>query len=90
MSAPVSITLQNTDEGRGIVAAIMADNPDAVANRFPAMTKIDCPGQLVMNRETISAELGRDYDMQELNLSMVCLSGNVDEDDDRFVLQWRA
>lgn len=90
MSAPVSITLQNTDEARGIIAAILADNPDAVANRFPAMTKIDCPGQLVMNRETISAELGREYDMQELNLSMVCLSGNVDEDDDRFVLQWKA
>jgi len=90
MSAPVSITLQNTDEARGIIAAILADNPAAVANRFPAMTKIDCPGQLVMNRETISAELGREYDMQELNLSMVCLSGNVDEDDDRFVLQWKA
>jgi phenol hydroxylase P2 protein len=35
-----------------------------------------------MNRETISTELGRDYDLQELNLTLVCLSGNVDEDDD--------
>lgn len=88
MSAPVSITLQNTEEGRGIVAAILADNPDAVANRYPAMTKIDCPGEMVMNRESISTELGRDYDLQELNLTMVCLSGNVDEDDDRFLLHW--
>lgn len=90
MSANVSITLQNTDEGRGIIAAIMADNPAATANRYPAMTKIDCPGRLVMNRETISTELGRDYDLQELNLTLVCLSGNVDEDDDSFTLAWRA
>ncbi|EGD57829.1 phenol hydroxylase component [Novosphingobium nitrogenifigens DSM 19370] len=90
MTQNVSITLQNTDEGRGIIAAIMADNPDAVANRYPAMTKIDCPGRLVMNRETISTELGRDYDLQELNLTLVCLSGNVDEDDDRLLIAWNA
>jgi len=90
MSSDVSITLQNTDDGRGIVAAIVEDNPAAKISSYPAMTKIDCPDRLVMNRSTIEAKLGRDFDLHELNLSMVSISGGVDEDDDRLLLAWGA
>ena len=95
MSSDVSITLQNTDDGRGIVAAIVEDNPAAKVSSYPAMTKIDCPfitcpDRLVMNRSTIEAKLGRDFDLHELNLSMVSISGGVDEDDDRLLLAWGA
>lgn len=88
-SQKVSITLQNTDEGRSIIDAISDDNPEAQVNVYPAMTKIDCPERLVVNRDTIEEKIGRKFDLQELHLSLISLSGNVDEDDDRFVLAWQ-
>ena len=84
----VSITLQSTEEARPIVEAIVADNPDAVVNRYPAMVKIDAPGRLVINAETVSEKVGRDWDPQELHLSMITIAGNIDEDDDKFELAW--
>ena len=88
MTHAVSITLQNTDDARAIVAAILADNPGATATKFPAMTKIDCQQRLVVKRDSVAERLGRDWDPQELQLSLVTLSGNIDEDDDQFVLAW--
>ncbi len=84
----VSITLQNTEDARPIVDAILADNPGAVVNHFPAMVKIDCPGKLTIKAESVSDRVGRDWDPQELHLSVISLSGNIDEDDDIFELAW--
>ncbi len=84
----VSITLQNTEDARPIVEAILADNPGAVVNHFPAMVKIDCPGKLTIKAESVSDRVGRDWDPQELHLSVISLSGNIDEDDDIFELAW--
>ena len=84
----VSITLQNTEDARPIVDAIVADNPAAVVQHFPAMVKIDAPGRLTINAETVGAKVGRDWDPQELHLSVISLSGNIDEDDDTFELAW--
>lgn len=84
----VSITLQNTEDARPIVEAITADNPDATVHHYPAMVKIDCPGHLTISAESVGERLGRDWDPQELHLSMISLSGNIDEDDDHFDLSW--
>ncbi|MCW0182661.1 MmoB/DmpM family protein [Zavarzinia sp.] len=84
----VSITLQNTDEGRLLVEAIVADNPAAEVSWMPALTKIDCEDRLSLRRETIEARFGRRYDLQELQLSLISLAGNVEEDDDSFTLAW--
>ena len=84
----VSITLQNTDEGRMLVDAIVADNPAAEVSRMPALTKIDCEDRLSLRRETIEERFGRRYDLQELQLSLISLAGNVEEDDDSFTLAW--
>lgn len=86
----VYIALQNTDDTRAIVAAIIAMNPDATINEYPAMVKIDAPGRLVISREHVSEELGRDWDIQELQLNLVSLSGNIDETDEAFTLHWNA
>ncbi|MCZ4344214.1 MmoB/DmpM family protein [Sphingomonadaceae bacterium G21617-S1] len=88
MAGNVSITLQNTDEGRAIINAISADNADATVNIYPSMTKIDCPDRLVVRRESIENQMGRSFDLQELQLSLISLAGNVDEDDDEFILAW--
>jgi phenol hydroxylase P2 protein len=84
----VSITLQNTEDARPIIEAIEADNPEATVHHYPAMVKIDCPGRLTINAESVGARLGRDWDPQELHLSMISLSGNIDEDDDHFDISW--
>lgn len=84
----VSITFQNNGDSRPIIEAIQADNPEAEISHMPALVKIDCAGRLVIKAETVSERVGRDWDPQELHLSVISLSGNIDEDDDQFVLQW--
>ena len=90
MTRNVSITLQNNDDARLIIEAIAEDNPEAVVNQYPAMVKIDCPGKLIVKQETVEEELGRDWDVQEIHLSVISLAGNVDEEDDYFELSWGA
>jgi len=89
MTSNVAIVLQNTEDARAIIDAILADNPAASASRYPAMVKIDCPGELIVNRDSVSSRLGREFDLQEMHLNLVNISGNIDEDDDRLVLSWQ-
>lgn len=84
----VFIALQANEETRPIIEAIEIDNPQAVVNREPAMIKINAQGRLVIRRETIEEQMGREFDMQELNINLITLSGNVDEDEDALTLSW--
>jgi phenol hydroxylase P2 protein len=86
----VFIALQANEETRPIIEAIEIDNPKAVVNRQPAMVKIDAPDHLVIRRETIEEQLGRAYDLQELQINLITLSGNVDEDEDTLTLTWNS
>lgn len=86
----VYIALQNNEEARPVIEAIEQDNPHAVINHFPAMVKIDAPGRLVVNRETVEELIGRDWEPQEIHISLVSISGNVDETEDAFILERRA
>lgn len=85
----VFIAFQNTDEVRGIVEAIMEDNPHAVIDQQPGMVKINAAARLVVKRSSVEEKLGRDFDLQEMHVHLVTLSGNIDEDDDEFVLAWK-
>ena len=84
----VFIALQKNEETRAIVNAIMADNPDAILNEQPAMVKVDCPNRLVIKRKSVEQEMGRDFDLQELHVNLITLSGHIDEDEDQFALHW--
>lgn len=86
----VFIALQANEETRPIIEAIEIDNPKAVVNRQPAMVKIDAPDHLVIRRETIEDQLGRAFDLQELQINLITLSGNVDEDEDTLTLTWNS
>ena len=33
--------------------------------------------------------IGRKYDLQELSVNLVTMTGNLEEDDDEFVLSWK-
>ena len=59
-------------------------------NEAPAMVKIDAEGRLVIRRETIEELIGRAYDLQELQVNLITMSGNLDQTDDEMTLYWNA
>jgi len=85
----VFIAFQSHEDSRPLVDAIVADNPEAQVVYSPGLVKIDAPGRLVIKRETIEEQIGRPYDLQQLHINLVTLSGNIDEDDDQFTLSWK-
>ncbi len=86
----VFIALQTNEDTRPIIEAIVQDNPHAVVNEQPAMVKIDAEGKLVVRRETIEELIGRSYDLQELQVNLITMSGNLDQTDDEMILYWNA
>ena len=84
----VFIAFQTNEDTRPIIEAILADNPHAELDQQPAMVKIDVPGRMVIRKSTIEEEIGRDFDLQEMHVHLITLSGNIDETDDEFSLTW--
>tara|TARA_B100001123_G_scaffold445080_1_gene595723 strand:+ start:205 stop:477 length:273 start_codon:yes stop_codon:yes gene_type:complete len=90
MADKVFIALQNNSEAQAIIEAILEDNTNAIANESPGMVKIDCPGRLVVRRETVAEKMGREFDLQEIHINLISIGGNIDETDDEFVLSWNS
>jgi phenol hydroxylase P2 protein len=86
----VMIGLQDNDESRYIVAAIEEDNPTAVIHYEPAIIRVENEGSLQINRGTVEEHMGCDWVVQSLHVNLVTLTGNIDEDDDYFRLQWNS
>lgn len=84
----VFLCLQANDDTRGVVDAIAQDNPQARLDWHPGMVRITAPGTLVVRRTTVEDQVGRDFDLQELHINMISLSGHVDETDDELSLSW--
>lgn len=85
----VFIAFQTNEDTRPIVESILADNPHALLDEQPAMVKINAEGQLVIHRASIEERIGRDFDLQELQINLITISGHLDEDDDTFTLAWK-
>lgn len=85
----VFIAFQANEEARPIVDAILADNPRAQAVHSPGLIKIDAPNSLTIRRATIERQTGRPFDLQQIHVNLVTLSGHIDEDDDQFTLSWK-
>lgn len=85
----VFIAFQTNEDTRPIIEAIMADNPGAELEEHPAMVKINAEGSLTIKRESIEELIGRDFDLQELQINLITISGHLDEDDDEFKLCWK-
>ena len=86
----VFLALQTNEETRPIIEAILQDNPNAVVDEQPAMVKINADGRLVVRRETIEEIIGREYDLQEMQVNMITMSGNLDQTDDKITLFWKS
>lgn len=84
----VFIALQANEDSRPIVDAILADNPGAILNEQPAMVKIDVPGRMTIRRSSVEARVGREFDLQEIQVNLISLSGHVDETDEELTLSW--
>lgn len=85
----VFIAFQTNEDTRPIVESILADNPHASLEEQPAMVKINAEDKLVIRRESIEERVGRDFDLQELQINLITISGHLDEDDDTFTLSWK-
>lgn len=86
---PVSIDVQETEENRALVNAIEADNEDLIINHYPGLVKLQAPGRMVINRETVEAQLGRPWETHAFQVAIISLAGNITEwDEDRIVLSW--
>lgn len=84
----VFIAFQTNEESRYIIEAIVEDNPTAVVDEQPAMVKIDAPNRLVIKRATIEEKMGRPFNLQEMQVHLITLTGHIDETDDEFTLAW--
>ncbi|MCL1477247.1 MmoB/DmpM family protein [Marinobacter sp. M3C] len=88
MSQKVFMAFQDNDNARYLLEAIVKDNPEAEVQHSPAMIRITAEKRLVINRETMEETLGRDWEVQEMLLEVISIGGNVDEDDDHFIISW--
>lgn len=86
----VGVDLQESGEdGWRMVSAIEKDNPGMRVTHLPGLIKVNSPGKLVIKRETIEEELGREWETHEFQLSIVSYYGNIsDYDDDEIVISW--
>jgi phenol hydroxylase P2 protein len=84
------IAFQKSEETRCIVEAIVEDNPNAIVVDQPAMVKVDVPNRLVIKRATVEQKMGRDFDLQELQVYLITISGHLDETEDEFSLSWNS
>lgn len=84
----VFIAFPTNDETRSIVDAIMADNPGATLDEQPAMVRVIRENSLTIKRATVEENMGRNFDLQELHIHLLTLTGHIDETDEEFTLAW--
>ncbi|WP_428542779.1 MmoB/DmpM family protein [Profundibacter sp.] len=85
----VFLALQDNDEARPIVEAIVRDNPAAVVDQQPAMVRITAEGKLVINRDTVrEIKDDPDWEPQDVQLVLISFGGHLDEEDDHFTIYW--
>ena len=85
----VGIDVQESEENRALIEAVEADNPDLTIRHLPGLVKLQAPGQIVINRTSVEAKLGREWETGEFQLAIVSYAGNFSEwDDDQIVVSW--
>jgi phenol/toluene 2-monooxygenase (NADH) P2/A2 len=84
----VFIAFQDNEDSRPIIEAILADNANAEASYPTGLVKINAPTNLVIRRKSIEDLIGRSFNLQQIHVNLVTLSGHIDEDDDQFSLSW--
>jgi phenol hydroxylase P2 protein len=84
----VFIIVQANEEARPIIEALLKDNPHAVAQESPAMVRIEAEGKMTLNRATVEELTGQPFNIQQLHVNLISISGHIDEDDDYLTVAW--
>ncbi len=85
----VGVDLQDSEDTHALVDAIQADNPGAEVVHMPGLIRVTMPGELVIRRDSVTGQLGRDWQTHEFQLSIVSYFGTIAEwDDDKIVIKW--
>ena len=84
----VFIIVQANEEARPIVEALLQDNPHAVAQESPAMVRVEAEGKMTLTRATVEELTGQPFNIQQLHVNLVSISGHIDEDDDYLTVAW--
>jgi len=86
---PVGVDIQESESNRAVIEAIEADNPEATVRHMPGMVRVQVPGKLVINRESVEERLGREWETHEFQLAIISYFGHIKEwDDDEIVISW--
>lgn len=89
MSNSVGPVLRMSDDLDAIIAAIVEDNPDkqiSVVDRG-AYTRVSGDGELRVTRASIERNLGRDFEMRQLEGLMSAFAGRIDMTSEE--VRWR-
>ncbi|HQN47536.1 MAG TPA: MmoB/DmpM family protein, partial [Rugosibacter sp.] len=84
----VFIIVQANEEARPIIEALVKDNLHAVVQESPAMVRIEAEGRLTLNRNTVEELTGQPFDIQQLHVNLISISGHIDEEDDYLTVAW--
>ena len=85
----VGIDIQENEQNRPVVEAIEADNEHATIRHMPGLVRVQAPGRLVINRETVEERLGREWETHEFQLAIISYFGHIKNwDDDEIVIAW--
>lgn len=86
---PVGVDIQESEQNRAVIEAIEADNENATVRHMPGMVRVQAPGQLVINRESVEQRLGREWETHEFQLAIISYFGHIKEwDDDQILIAW--
>jgi len=86
---PVGVDIQESETNRAVIEAIEADNADCTVRHMPGLVRVQAPGRLVINAESVTARLGRDWETHEFQLAIISYFGHIKEwDDDEIVIAW--
>src|SRR6201995_6122145 len=80
MSKPVGPVLRMSDDVDAVVAAIVDDNPrqEVTVIDRGAYTRVSGEGELRVTRESIERNLGRPFEMRQLEGLMSAFAGRID------------
>lgn len=69
---------------KAVAEAVEIDNPDKeiLIEDRGAYVRIECDGEMIIRQESISDVLGRDFEIQELEIYLGSFSGCIESHDD--------
>lgn len=77
------------DVVEAIIEAVEKDNRGVVVEDFTVFKKVKAPGKLLLRRETVEECLGREWEMDSLQLFMSSYFGFIsDWDEEQMIIHW--